>query len=172
MLIRDAQRLQVALDRRHEAFRAEEVGVQVALLGQPGCQLFLAQQTNLVRRRAHAIVFGVAVETLELRVLGRQGVYPVAERVHAAVAGAVDEMHRALSRQGRFEHRQSRCDTHPAADQHQRFVAGRQRELAGRREQVKGSAHMHLVMQVVGHPPAGLALDADAVHARVTQGGQ
>lgn len=163
LFVRHTEDFEVALDRRHEAFRAEEVGVEVTLFGQPRRQLLLAQHPDFVRGRAHAIVFCVAIEALELRVLGRQGVDPVTERMHPAVSRAVDKVHRALGGQGCFEHRQRRCDAHPAADQHQRLVAGNQGEFARWREQVEGRADVHLVMQVVGHPPTGLALDADAV---------
>ena len=104
--------------------------------------------------------------------LGRQGVHPVTERMHPAVTGTMDEMHRALGCQGGFEHRQRGRNAYPAADQHQRFITGGQGELARRREQVNGRADMHLVMQVIGDPPARFALDADAVQPGVGEGRQ
>ncbi len=162
----------MALDCGHEAFRAEEVRIQVALLRQPRRQLFLAQQAHGVACRAHAIVLVIAVEALELRMLGRQGVDPFPKGMHPAVTRAVDKMHRALGGQGRFEHRQCWRDAHPAADQHQRFIAGGQGELARWREQVDRRADLQLIMQVVGHPPTGFTLDADAVLAGIAEGRQ
>ncbi len=89
--------------------------------------MFLAQQPDLVRRRADAVIFGIAVETLELRVTLGQPVDPVAEGVDAAIARAVDEVHRPLGFQRRFQHGQGRGDADATTDQHQRFVTGRSR---------------------------------------------
>ena len=84
----------------------------------------------------------------------------------------MDEVHRAFGCQGGFEHRQCGRNAYPAADQHQRFITGGQGELARRREQVNGRADVHLVVQVIGDPPARFALDADAVQPGVGEGRQ
>ena len=83
--------------------------------------------------------------------------------MHAAVARAVDKVHRALGLQRRLEHRQGRGNADTAADQHQRLVAGSQGELARWREQLNARADVQLIMQVVGRTTTRFAFDADAV---------
>ncbi|MNN70337.1 hypothetical protein D3C81_1861830 [compost metagenome] len=134
------------LDRRHEALGPEEVRIHVPLGRQPLPQLLLIQQADRIPRRAHAIVFGIAIEALELRMARGQAIDPVAKRMHRAIACTVDEMHQAPGRQGRFKHRQGWRDTHSTTDQHQGLVAGSQGELTRGWEQLQAVAHVQLIM--------------------------
>ena len=92
--------------------------------------------------------------------------------MHGGVAREVHEGHRPALLVRGLQHGQCGGDADAATDQRQWPLAGREHELTGRREQIDRGAGAERVVQVVRHPPARLALDADAVGAAVRRGGQ
>ncbi|MNS74914.1 hypothetical protein D3C72_1084030 [compost metagenome] len=117
-------------------------------------------------------MFRITVIALQLRVLRGQFVDLRAKRMHAVVARRVDEVHGTLAAQGRRQHGQGRRDAYAAADQHQRFVAVFQHEVARWRRQLYGVASLHVVVEMVRHLAARFALDADAVGLAIAGGRQ
>ena len=109
---------------------------------------------------------------LDLLVLRRHIFDPVAEGMHAAMPGAMDEADRPRLRQRFLQHGQGRGDADAGGDQHQRLVAVTQDEIASRRKQIQLVALGDPVMQVIGDPSTRLALDADAVFAAVAGSGK
>ena len=157
----------MALDRLHEGFGADKIGIQVGGMGKPAGQQVAVQIAMGMRRRVLIARLFIAKETLQLWMLLRQLVDFLAERMHAAMPCRMDEHHWTAARQRGFQHRQHWCDADTAADQHQGFVTCAQGEFTGRWIEIDLFADVHVVVEVVRYLAAGFALDADAIHARV-----
>src|SRR3989344_7930320 len=168
---RYAEAVQMPFDLRHKRLGAEEVGIQIALLGQPLSQLFKAEQafgiTLIARTR-----FAVAHVMAQLRTLIDLRLNPVAESVYTGVAGAVDKVDITARVARRFQHAQRRGDADAGSDQHQRLGRLTQYKIPRRGKQLQAVTDLQLVMQVIGDLAADLALDADAVLAAIAQGRQ
>ena len=150
----------MTLNGAHKAFRAQEVRIDIALLAQPFAQHLFRQQPHMV---SQGVCLLIAIEALQLRMLRGQLFDPAPEGMHLCISRTVNKADRPFRGQRRLQHRQRRCDAHPAADQHQRFFAGSQGELTCRRKQLNDVTHLQAVMQVVRHHTARLAFDADPV---------
>src|SRR3990167_10043905 len=140
---RYAEAVQMPFDLRHKRLGAEEVGIQIALLGQPLLQLFQAEQAfgiTLIARTRLAIAHVMT----QLRTLGALRLNPVAEGMHPGVTRAVDKVDIAARVPRRFQHAQRRSDTDASGDQHQRLGRLAQDEIPCRREQLQAVANLQL----------------------------
>src|SRR3990167_7510245 len=140
---RYAEAVQMPFDLRHKRLGAEEVGIQIALLGQPLSQLFQAEKPLSIARIAFTR-FAVTHVMAQLRTLSTLRIDPVTEGMHPGVTRAVNKVNIAARVARRFQHAQRRSDTDASGDQHQRLGRLAQDENPCRREQLQAVANLQL----------------------------